>query len=267
MEIKQYKELLTYWHQFTYFTNCVIGKKSTILAKTTFDLDEHLKLYHCIDNFFYVLADSVNHTIVKVGGGIESLTGYQPSDFEGKGYYSTLKTHSIWELLKITKGGVKYFEYLFSRPAEDRKYIKVNYTFELKRKDGRRFQCINQSIPVLFNDDMEPIYFLNIITDISLIKTDKNVLHYIIDSSDIQNIKRIDINVAINLPINDDELISKAEKRVLRLIADGLSSKQIASELFLSQHTINTHRRNMLEKLNCTSSSEMIKKGILNGWL
>jgi len=84
METKQYKELLSYWHQFTNFTNKVIGKKSTLLAKTNFELEEHLKLYHCIDNFFYVLADSVNHTFVQVGGGIEVMTGYQAQDFMGR---------------------------------------------------------------------------------------------------------------------------------------------------------------------------------------
>jgi len=124
-----------------------------------------------------------------------------------------------------------------------------------------------QSIPVLFNDEMEPIYFLNIFTDISLLKTDKKVLHYIIDSADIEQIKRIDINVSIQLNQETNQVVSKSEKRVLQLIANGLSSKQIADQLFLSEHTVNTHRRNILRKLQCSSSSEMIKKCILNGWM
>lgn len=267
METKQYKELLSYWHQFTSFTGKVIGKKSTLLVKNTFELEEHLKLYHCIDNFFYVLADSVNHTFIQVGGGIESMTGYKNEDLIGKGYQISLKIHNIWELLKIAKGSVKYFEYLYNAPPKNRKYIKANYTFEFKRKDGTKFQCMAQSIPVLFNDEMEPIYFLNIFTDISLFKTDKKVLHYIIDSADISHIKRIDIDVTVNLSEETNHIVSKGEKRVLNLIADGLSSKQIADQLFLSEHTVNTHRRNILRKLECNSSSEMIKKCILNGWM
>eukprot|EP01136_Pigoraptor_vietnamica_P022077 Opistho-1_new@72822 len=137
----------------------------------------------------------------------------------------------------------------------------------LKRKNGTKFQCMAQSIPVLFNDEMEPIYFLNIFTDISLLKTDKKVLHYIIDSADIEQIKRIDINVSIQLNQETNQVVSKSEKRVLQLIANGLSSKQIADQLFLSEHTVNTHRRNILRKLQCSSSSEMIKKCILNGWM
>jgi len=265
MEIKQYKELLSYWQDFTRMTNKVVGKKSTLIAKTSFDLDEHLKRYHCIDNFFYVLTDNVSHTIIRAGGGIESMTGYKVADFEGKSYYVTLKVYSIFEIMKIAKGGIKYYEYLYSRPVDTRKYIKANYTFEFKKRDGKKFQCMCQSIPVLFNEEMEPIYFLNVFTDISQLKTDKKLQHYIIDSSDLENIKRIDIQVDRHLA--ETTQISEAEKRVLKLIADGLSSKQIAAELFLSEHTISTHRKNMLQKLGCSSSSEMIKKGIMNGWL
>jgi DNA-binding CsgD family transcriptional regulator len=61
--------------------------------------------------------------------------------------------------------------------------------------------------------------------------------------------------------------ISQSERKVLRLIADGMNSKQIAEKLYLSEHTVRNHRKNMLQKLECSTSSEMIKKCILNGWL
>ncbi len=48
--------------------------------------------------------------------------------------------------------------------------------------------------------------------------------------------------------------LGKREKEVLRLVAIGKSSAEISEELFISIDTVNTHRKNIKEKLNITSS-------------
>ena len=55
-------------------------------------------------------------------------------------------------------------------------------------------------------------------------------------------------------PVN----LSEREIEIIGLITDGLSSKAIADTLFLSIHTVNTHRKNILKKLNVKSSSELV---------
>ena len=45
---------------------------------------------------------------------------------------------------------------------------------------------------------------------------------------------------------------------VVRLIAEGLNSEEIAKRLFLSEHTIKTHRKNILEKLDLNNTAELI---------
>ena len=47
--------------------------------------------------------------------------------------------------------------------------------------------------------------------------------------------------------------------QVLKLIKDGLSSKEIAKELFLSYRTIEVHRSNILKKLNLKNTPSLIK--------
>ena len=53
-------------------------------------------------------------------------------------------------------------------------------------------------------------------------------------------------------------LLSQRELEVMGLIADGLTSKDISEKLYLSLHTINTHRKNIFKKLNVKSSSELV---------
>ena len=49
-------------------------------------------------------------------------------------------------------------------------------------------------------------------------------------------------------------LITFREQQILSLMAQGHSSKSIAQELGLSFHTVQTHRKNILRKLNETST-------------
>lgn len=52
--------------------------------------------------------------------------------------------------------------------------------------------------------------------------------------------------------------LSKREIEVLQLVVSGMSSKQIAEELFLSYHTINTHRKNIIKKVGVKNVSELV---------
>ena len=58
-------------------------------------------------------------------------------------------------------------------------------------------------------------------------------------------------------------LITPREEEVLKLIADGYSSKQIAHRLFISNHTAITHRRHLIGKFRVKNTAQLIKKASL----
>lgn len=55
-------------------------------------------------------------------------------------------------------------------------------------------------------------------------------------------------------------LLTAREKEVLQLVAKGFSSKQIAYELSISKHTVESHRKNLLQKLKASNVAELIQK-------
>ena len=61
--------------------------------------------------------------------------------------------------------------------------------------------------------------------------------------------------------------MSPREKEVLQLVAQGDSNKDIANSLFLSENTIKTHLRNIMEKLHLQSRSHAaayaVRKGLV----
>lgn len=63
------------------------------------------------------------------------------------------------------------------------------------------------------------------------------------------------------------DLLTEREREVLQLIAEGNSNKEIANRLHLSVYTVETHRGNILEKLNLHGTADLIlyavRKGII----
>jgi len=57
-----------------------------------------------------------------------------------------------------------------------------------------------------------------------------------------------------------ENILSNKETEVLGLISEGLTTKEIASKLFVSSRTIETHRANILKKLEVKNTAELIKK-------
>lgn len=53
-------------------------------------------------------------------------------------------------------------------------------------------------------------------------------------------------------------ILSERENEIITLIAEGLTNNQIAEQLFLSNHTINTHRKNIMAKLGVKNTAGIV---------
>lgn len=59
--------------------------------------------------------------------------------------------------------------------------------------------------------------------------------------------------------------LTKREKEILKLIAEGLSSQEIANTLFISLRTVETHRLNINQKLDVKNTAGLVKEAIKRG--
>jgi len=62
-------------------------------------------------------------------------------------------------------------------------------------------------------------------------------------------------------------LITNREKEILFLIAHENSDKDIAKKLFLSHHTIHSHRKSLMSKLHVSKSTGLVRRGFEIGIL
>ncbi len=63
-----------------------------------------------------------------------------------------------------------------------------------------------------------------------------------------------------------EPVLSGREREVLQLIAEGLSMKEIAARLFLSQKTVESHRKNIMDKLDLHTIPDLTKYAIREGY-
>ncbi len=59
--------------------------------------------------------------------------------------------------------------------------------------------------------------------------------------------------------------LTERETEILRLIAEGLSNKEIGDKLFISHRTVDTHRTNLMKKLDAHNIAALIRFAIRNG--
>jgi DNA-binding NarL/FixJ family response regulator len=59
-------------------------------------------------------------------------------------------------------------------------------------------------------------------------------------------------------------VLSRREKEVLELIAEGYTNPQIAEKLFISPFTVDSHRKNLIAKLNVKNTATLIRKAVEN---
>jgi len=92
---------------------------------------------------------------------------------------------------------------------------------------------------------------------IRAIKSGESVLHPNIIAKLLKRVTTVPVEKH-----KDSELLTDRESEVLRLVALGMSNKEIADRLSLSQRTIKAHLTNTFNKLNVASRSEAIVKGL-----
>ena len=68
-------------------------------------------------------------------------------------------------------------------------------------------------------------------------------------------------------PEAPEELLTIREREIIKLIAEGKSSKEIGGLLFISSRTVQHHRANIMRKLNIKKTADLVKYAIQKGYI
>lgn len=136
--------------------------------------------------------------------------------------------------------------------------LKTSYCFRMKVRSGTYEMFHHQALHTRVSAEGVILQSVNIHTNIEHICSTNRFTALITGIGTREDFIQLEIK---EKEIKEVQLpITKRELEIVRLIAKGLGTKAIATELSISPYTVDTHRKNLLSKANCKTSSELIRK-------
>jgi DNA-binding CsgD family transcriptional regulator len=193
-----------------------------------------------------------------VSESMTGLVGVKPEDFQLSSLLTRVHPedfhrHSLARSMVVKRG----YELLMKRDG-----ISVHSTITRIRDASDNFtQHLFQVFSFFSESPSRTVYFLLVLTPLTSFKLEKHGYHNYIGEN----------RAMFRYP--DEELLktghvfSDREFEIIKLIARGLGSEQIADKLSLSVNTVNTHRRNILKKTKKSTTQDLVielqERGIL----
>ena len=225
------------------------------------NFDHLIEMFHFGESYYYIF-NLQNSVIEYVHPNVEQITGVKPNEFTTEKFISLVHPDDLPHFINMENTAIKFA--LNFEPNELANY-KVRSDFRIiNQKTNESIRILKHIHPLQFTENDGILRCLGIHTDISYLKPYGKPILSFIGLNGLPNFINIEVE-EIFKPTN--EILTQREKEILKLLYKGESSKQVAAELFLSEATVNTHRRNILSKTNCKSIQEVIYKAIENGWI
>src|SRR5690606_28231707 len=119
------------------------------------------------------------------------------------------------------------------------------YDFRMRCKDNTCKRLLQQVIPIQSDEDGAVLRTFVVFTDISHLKQNNRMVLSLIGMDgepsyiDVQPIREL-------IPYKD--ILTKRERQIFQMMAQGATSKDIAAALGIHVNTVSTHRKNILKK-------------------
>lgn len=254
MDLTIYKEAQKIWDQV---------KMEGAIKDMTFEVEVQKKLLHFfhVGSFYYYIFDVRNACFRYVSPGIQKVLGYSAEDITVEELLAQIHPDDQPLLLSYENEVVRFFAKL---PVEKLTKYKFSYDYRIRKKSGEYIRILQQVITIQFDQSKGIHLTFGVHTDISHLKKENtSALSFIGFDGEPSY---IDVNVE-NIYTLRNELFTRREKEILQLILKGYNTAAIAEKLFISTHTVNTHRRNIMSKTNAKTMLELALKVINEGLL
>ncbi|MDP3946134.1 MAG: LuxR C-terminal-related transcriptional regulator [Lutibacter sp.] len=216
-----------------------------------------------IGPFYYYVLNFENLSMDIVHQGTREVLGLEPNQFSLQKGFDIMHPD---DLAKLYEKEATATDFLLNRiPFEDILLYKVVYMMRLKHTDGHYKTILHQAKALNVSDDGKIQHVLGIHTDVSILNIPFN--HEV---SFISNVRPsyhcVKTGENFNFIVTDfKNLFTHREIEIIVKLSEGENFKEIAKDFFVSPHTINTHKKNILVKSGCKNTPELVAKCIREG--
>jgi DNA-binding CsgD family transcriptional regulator len=187
-------------------------------------------------------------------GDVEGISGHPIENVMNEGVAAFLKTVTLEEYSGLNQMLEKMNEYFIILNNSQSQNFRAIFEMKLKRADGTYSRMLQENFCMkrLPNGAMQSLFM--VVCDVTHVKKEGKQ-HLLLTDGIEKRLFQVDNTTDIMTEI---ESLSKRELEIAKFIGQKFTSEQIAEKLSISLHTVNTHRRNMLDKLDMIDTMEMI---------
>ena len=225
------------------------------------EIKEHIKkiieldFYYPYNTTFYCITNTVLQGFEYVSKNFTSCTGIKDSEMlEGgmKYFWSRFHPDDIGLWVKTLQSLMDFT--MNELDCKKRKRMNYTWNYRIKNAGGTYVNIIQNTTPLQFDKTNKPIVGLAHYTVLdSRMKMDIcATAKYLNDQNEYETLFFTNISSQKLLAT-----VSNRERDIIRLLLLKNTSNEISEKLHISKHTVDTHRRNILKKLDFTSTSEL----------
>lgn len=180
--------------------------------------------------------------------GVEEMLGYKPEEFNFNSLVNYVHPEDIDTLTSVMYAVI---DYVAANQAIHE--LNLSITYRVRKKSGNYIKVLRQTSIGRHKYDPQTICHNNVLTDISFMKSGPAV-EWTFDAPDFNS-----DTIKMYVPQPNTQFFSAREREVLELIDKGYTSQAIAKALFISKHTVDTHRRKMLQKTGSPNAIALLE--------
>jgi DNA-binding CsgD family transcriptional regulator len=243
----------------------IIGRRKHLLKE-----GEYPTLFHkhyikkdmaSIGPCFIMLSDLTSMKFLEVSEGSIEVIGYTPKEIFQAGANFTFQIVHPQDLEHCLQMIKIAWEFVKEIPQELKLQYTSNFYYRAIKKDGTVIKVQLQVLNIETDIGGNLTVTCNILTDISHLGLSDEVKLTIVDSINNSCFSATGHHPRL---LNESRILSKREIEILKLLVQGLNSRQIAERLIISYYTVRTHRKNILEKLGKKNTAELISYALYN---
>lgn len=218
--------------------------------------------------YFWFIADAAKGITHSAGGMVEKILPLTTADLVNNTAEILFRNSHPEDITRLFAFTNHWIAFYMNLPPERRAQVRPTIYIRMLNPQHIYQWVMIQYADNIFDAEGKIGYGLTLVTDISHIKKEGVAMMSVLDAHD-DSCQLFFCSDGIAVPDTARVLpnISPREIEVLRFLAVGYSSKQIAGELNLSVKTVDNHRQNLLRKTNNKNTGELVAYGINMGFI
>lgn len=217
-----------------------------------------LDLFH-INSYYYFVFNIKKGDFDLVSSNILDVLGYTQEEFTVPLLLSKIHPDDQAFFLNFENKVVSFFAGLSVKQIPN---YKVSYDYRVLTKRGDYKRILQQVLTINYDTQGRILRTLGVHTDISLLKQNGIPKLSFIGINGEPSFYNVNVKEVFKASIIQ---LTKREREVLLLLIDGLTSTTISIRLDISKQTVDKHRKNLMSKLDCVNTLELISKALQQG--